>query len=170
MIFVIIGGLNMKTINQDILNLPTPDKDEINLILHQTNCLGVAGGLAGAIFKKYPEAFEVYKKEFRLGNFSRWTNENDNLSIVNLNGQQNIGGAATNYNALAFALGMLATQIEIEWISGMYYAYNIYIPYKIGCGLGGGDWNKVQEILNMFEVNLSKICKVYLCKPDWIKK
>ena len=27
------------------------------------------------------------------------------------------------------------------------------LPYKIGCGLGGGDWNKVKEIIENFALN-----------------
>jgi hypothetical protein len=41
---------------------------------------------------------------------------------------------------------------------------DIYIPYKIGCGLGGADWSIVQEIIHKtFEKSEND---VYICKHE----
>jgi hypothetical protein len=41
---------------------------------------------------------------------------------------------------------------------------DIYIPYKIGCGLGGASWNIVEEILHKIFDNSHK--NVYICRHE----
>jgi hypothetical protein len=158
----------MQVINQDILNLPKPETDSVNIIIHQTNCLGVAGGLAGKLFEKYPNAFKIYERNLNLGGTSYYC-EGDTY-IFNANGQYGVGGVATNYNALAHALGLISGEIDLLMYENAPDQVSIYIPYKIGCGLGGGIWDTVLEILKIFESNLPPVCKVFICKPNWLKE
>ena len=116
------------------------------IICQQVNCAGAMGaGLALQIKNKYPVVYEhysdLYKRDrLKLGEVLI-TMVETGLCIASLCGQKNYGrrGLYTDYNALQLCFTKLK-------------AYNksllpIYIPLGIGCGLAGGDWNKVKEII-----------------------
>lgn len=119
------------------------------IICHQVNCQGVFNaGLAKQIRKKYPKAYELYMRRhqkgggWHLGDYQIVLVTNA-LSIVNLAGQDdygNDGRCYTNYSYLESAIRKLR-----DYIAG---DEKIYLPYKIGCGLAGGDWNIVSQIIN----------------------
>jgi O-acetyl-ADP-ribose deacetylase (regulator of RNase III) len=132
-------------INGDILEA---NKD---IIGHQVNCKGVMGaGLAKKIKEKYPIVFTEYKKicdehkgsNFCLGNY-QIVKVNSNKWIANLFGQYGYGRDKqyTDYKALEDSL------------KGLYdvckgYDKSLALPYNIGCGLAGGEWDTVYEIIN----------------------
>ena len=148
----------MNHIKKDILTV------EEGFIVHQTNCIGVAGGLAGAIFKKWPKAGQNYRNEcdndgkYWLGRC--YTEQlTDKLTLVNLFGQYNTShkGRATQYTAFGSALTQLKYIIEdIEESDGV--KINVYFPYLIGCGLGGGDWNIISQMIEELFPN------AYICE------
>ena len=122
-------------------------------ILQQVNCKGVMNsGVAKVIRVAYPVVFEEYKKRFvlrgvPLGEFQVIEVQPD-LYVVNLFGQDTYGkyGQHTNYIALEQALCSFS-----EWL--FQYQLNIeggcdsiHHP-KIGAGLGGGDWNKIEAMI-----------------------
>ncbi len=165
------------TINKDIL---TVDK---GVIVHSVNCLGAAGGLAGAIARKWPKNVEEYRKHVNthkqsvtlLGSVFE-VNVAHNLFVANLFGQYDIGMSKqqTEYAALIRGFDKIAysyfvgndTETSDDGVFGVnehpIALKDIYIPYKIGCGLGGADWNLVQEIINKLFENSHK--NVYICK------
>lgn len=134
-----------------------------NIICHQTNCLGImGGGIAYQVKKQYPKVFLEYyelcnkiknKKEL-LGQVQYCKISSDRY-IANCFGQLDIGlGIQTNYNALKSCL-------QNVYETAQKYNYSVSIPYKIGCGLAGGDWNIVYKMIqDIFEK--SKIdCVIY---------
>jgi O-acetyl-ADP-ribose deacetylase (regulator of RNase III) len=166
------------TINKDIL---TVDK---GVIVHSVNCLGAAGGLAGAIARKWPKNVEEYRKHVNthkqsvtlLGSVFE-VNVAHNLIVANLFGQYDIGmkERKTEYAALIAGFKRIADTVFYgddkipDYSNHEYYlsrlALNdIYIPYKIGCGLGGADWNLVTEILHKVFDNSHK--NVYICHHE----
>ncbi len=126
-----------------------------NVIAHQCNCFSMMGaGIAKTIKERYPAAYEAdchdaRKPKERLGGFSVGFDPKDKRLIANLYGQYRAGriGRKTNYDALASA-----------WINFLIYLRStpphiqapmmIGVPYNIGCGLAGGDWNIVRKILD----------------------
>lgn len=128
-------------------------KSGADVICHQVNCLGVMGtGLAKQIREAYPRVFEDYKtfveahKDRRalLGKVLYCTTQKGQV-IANMFGQLRYGynGCHTNYKALEACLKSVA-----EFANGK----TIAIPYKLGCGAGGGDWAIVSRIIfNVFE-------------------
>ena len=121
----------INNITDDILNIKT------GFICHQVNCYGVMGaGLALSIKKKYPKVFDEYKKlcssnhPKNLLGMIQIVKVSDNLRIVNVFSQLNYGksGLYTRYDQLESCLLRLN---EIAKITNS----NIYLPYKIGCGL-----------------------------------
>lgn len=167
------------TINKDIL---TVDK---GVIVHSVNCIGAVGGLASAIARKWPKNAEEYRSHVKrqkmpimlLGSVFE-VNVAHNVVVANLFGQNNVGTRErqTEYSALIAGFKSIAstyfkgndTETKDFGTFGIEDVRNqlqdIYIPYKIGCGLGGADWSIVEEILHsIFEKSFND---VYICKYE----
>ncbi len=127
----------MKTICGNILSV------EIGIIGHQVNCQKIAGsGLALQIRRKYPGWYKDFISANNHLSDIHLYEVTDKLAIANLYGQDKIGkGLQTNYNALFKCLDSLA------WISEANPELPVYLPYGIGCGLGGGNWLTVERII-----------------------
>jgi len=151
----------IKIVDGDILQA------EENIICHQVNCQGVMGsGLAKQIRAKYPEVYASYIKYCRgckdnnpknlLGEVQTVL-VNDGKVIANLFGQFNYGKGKqyTDYKALKQSLEGILT------IATMVGDDSIAVPYNLGCGLAGGDWNIVykiiEEVFDDYDVTIYKL-------------
>jgi len=116
------------------------------VVAHQTNCRGVMGaGVALAIREKYPEIMPEYQEAClsrnMLGQCQLIATE-DERYIANLFGQDRFGsGTQTDYEALQSAFNSLADLMQTHRLT------SLSMPYKLGCGLAGGDWNIVFKML-----------------------
>lgn len=137
----------MKVVRGDILDA------KHGIICHQVNCQLVMGaGLAKQIRDKYPIVFSEYSKlsgtvpmNKRLGKCQVVEVKPKDLFVANLFGQFAYGriGVHTDYGALAMAMGKLN-----EWhMQNCHRDFPIWVPYGIGCGLAGGDWKRVVEVV-----------------------
>lgn len=136
-----------KTIDQNILHVSH------GIIVHQVNLAGMMGaGVAKQIKERWPIVFAHYRtglvaKAYRLGDIQP-VEVDKNLYVVNLFGQVRFGwdGAQyTNYDAVARGLSevqKLSVALAAPWRP------NIFIPYGMGCGLGGGSWDVVYELIS----------------------
>lgn len=127
----------MQIINGNILNI------KHGVIIHQVNCKKVMGaGLALQIRRKYPKHYlDFITKEPKLGDIVI-THVNSDLYIIGVYGQNGYGRTEihTDYSALGDGLekaGQFAKKKKLP----------VYIPYGIGCGLAGGNWKCVMEII-----------------------
>ena len=138
-----------------------------DIIVHQVNCQGVmGGGVAKQIKEKWPKVFEHYIKTInevkhrklpleRLLGVVIWDYVPDTTWIAsiyaqidyNRNGEKKI---QTDYEALRKALAVIAD--EADWSD-----QSVAMPYLIGCGRGGGDWEGVVYPM---------ICEVFSDYPD----
>lgn len=120
------------------------------IIVHQVNASGkMAAGLAADIRSMYPAVYRDYQRLFRMDQLNLgkvfFTQVTPQLCVASIVGQQFYGkvGVFTDYDAL--------TQ---GFISIKRYVANrparVSIPYGIGCGLGGGDWRIVQNIIQTY--------------------
>ena len=117
------------------------EQSDLGLIIHQANCMGVFGaGVAKTIKEKYPEAYMADQictltPAKKLGYFTYA--EYIDKTIVNMYSQLGFGSGKcyTDYIAMRDAL------IHIRNKFG--YIPTHAVPYKIGCGLAGGDWDVV---------------------------
>jgi len=126
------------------------DADE-KVIVQQVNHRGVMGaGLALQLKKKYPKMLEGYVevckkwsweycKEFGLVYFY---DAPDGKKVANLFGQDTYGWNAALTDYLAVENGM-KTINRYCFDNGV----SVAIPFGMGCGLGGGDWNRVLQII-----------------------
>ena len=121
-------------------------KAKETIIGHQVNCEGVAGVLAAAVFKKWPYAKKDYMDvTSRLGGkillgMAYYTGmQKDGHIICNLFGQLK-PGADYRPDRLEQALKQLASFAKIgKW--------SVALPYGLSCGICGGDWDEVLEII-----------------------
>lgn len=129
----------MKVESRDILTV------ESGIIAHQVNLKGVMGaGLALQIRRKYPQVYDSYRRHFRsmeLGSV-QMVGIDDELTICNIAAQLGYGTSVnqTNYQALRVGL------IKLKEYADRYHR-QVYLPYGIGCGLAGGDWDIVSVLI-----------------------
>ena len=116
------------------------------VIAHQVNCFGAVGGLADAVFEKWPYAEEDYyqlidrAKHLGILGYTQLTGQQeDGHVIANLFGQFH-PGADYRPEALAKSLAMLGTIArDMEW--------SVALPYGLSCGICGGNWDEVLDII-----------------------
>lgn len=135
----------MKTVIGDLLAIRS------GIVLHQVNCVGVTGGLAGALRRQSPEAFVEYRQRCeKLGSGALGTSliarTTLGACIAHMFGQIQ-PGANTDLAAVGFALSNLAEQISDD---PNYAELPLYAPYLMGCGLGGGRWDQYSPLLEAY--------------------
>lgn len=138
----------MRTIyNSNLLDMF--DLDLFDAIGHQANCYKTMGaGIAKAIKQRYPEVYEAdinfpqQQGLTRLGKYSV-ANTKHGL-VVNLYGQLGWRKGTfpnTDVKALKDALfSFVEDNISDETML-------LGLPYKIGAGLGGGDWDEIETAI-----------------------
>lgn len=132
---------------------------EVDVLMHVVNCRGVMGsGIAKEIRRRTPEVYTKYMENFH----EEWPENPKELlgsvdivrlpnrtKVFNLYAQLNYGRDGKryiNYAALCESLNWVkscATNISVGSI-----IKTIGIPYNMGCGLAGGDWEIVTECLD----------------------
>ena len=135
--------------NGDIVN----DK-KYNWFCQQVNCQGVMGaGLAKQIRDQYPEVYARYKDlhdNFNLHKLGRTEliRVSDGRIHAMMYAQDGYGrsGCYTDYEAFQACLDE-----QQRWLNNIYSREHLVaFPYKIGCGLAGGDWNIILPMLERF--------------------
>lgn len=148
----------IKEIQKDVTTV------ERGIVLHQVNCLGVMGsGVALAIKNKWPKVYERYAELHAQYSFQPWkllgkpqiVTIDEGLSVANLFGQYDCGAGQrfTEYGSLAISF------FDLNDI--LYHYEDIYIPYKMGCDRGGGDWNIVSNMIETLLDNDERT--IYIC-------
>lgn len=144
------------------------------IICHQVNCRKAMGkGLALQIRSTYPEVYEKYLETKPLLGRCALVKVSEELQIANLYGQYNYGNniprkisefikdnsgkiVHTDYKAVALCLQKLFNYANKN-------NKKVYLPYNMGCTLGGGDWNVVSSIISilteLYKVDVT-ICKL----------
>jgi O-acetyl-ADP-ribose deacetylase (regulator of RNase III) len=161
----------IKIIDGNILNA-TED-----IICHQVNCKGVMGaGLAKQIRNKYPYVYEEYVKlikwateEYKRGHSKtdsllsscQFVDTPDDKVVANIFGQEGYGRGRIQTDYVALSKGLQSIRESIIDSNSPLFNKSVALPYGIGCGLAGGDWNiirrMIEEIFNDCEVTLYKL-------------
>ena len=133
--------------------------DKYKIIVHQGNCRGVmAAGLAKQIRNKFPNVYYDYIKALKYENATLGhiiISHSDQRIIITMLAQDEYGTDKryTDYDAFIKCLDVILSSVEIYsckvWDS-------IAFPYKIGCGLAGGDWDIIKAILEKFSEKTKK--------------
>ena len=139
---------------------------EYSVIMHQVNCLGIAGaGVALQVKNKFPKWYDdyhTYCSWFKGGSFAADRTQDllgtfhqhkvsDKLIICSAFGQLGIAKdkPVTDYNAWKRIMRMVERQTRyVNEKMGM--NWTVHIPHMMGCGLGGGDWDRMRELLGFY--------------------
>jgi O-acetyl-ADP-ribose deacetylase (regulator of RNase III) len=128
-------------------------ESDCNVIIHQANCQGVMGaGIAKQIVNLYPEVLDADRQyhlpigsRARMGHTSHaWVGgPHGRLLVINLYGQFRYGkGVHTEHEA--FRRGLHSVLRRMDKLGR---GYKIGMPFGIGCGLAGGDWPVIYNII-----------------------
>lgn len=131
------------------------DDNTFDVIIHGCNCFNTMGaGIAKQIKYRYPEVYEADKRtikgdKLKLGNYSfyAWRTPIGNKFVINGYTQYHWQG---RYNVDYNAIQKLFTTLN-DWF--VLENKKIGIP-KIGAGLAGGDWEKIEKIIIQTTPNL----------------
>lgn len=122
------------------------------IICHQVNCIGaMAAGIALQIKNKWPVVYKNYKADCysfsadprRMLGHVQDTLVAPDLVVANCFGQVYPGrrGNMTEYGAWNNILDKLEDLAN-------YFHLDIHMPWMIGCGLAGGDWDTMLKKIN----------------------
>lgn len=135
--------MSIKVIDGDLFDATAP------IICHQVNCQGKMGsGVAKQVRAKCPVAYRQYiylcndkKPSSELLGHAQFVYGTDKI-VVNMFAQDRYGYDGrryTDYPAFACCLREIAKKVAP--------GETIAMPYNIGCGLAGGDWNVVYSLI-----------------------
>lgn len=121
-------------------------KTELKYIAHGCNCQNkMESGVAKDLYEAFPEVKQNYHRYFDRYGYLGEVHEaysDSRLSILNCFTQKYYGYDGkkyVNYAAVVKCFEKLANLIPM--------GEKLAIP-KIGCGLAGGDWNIVEQLIN----------------------
>ena len=149
----------------------TPDKIRIRrimgnicdisrgVIMQQVNCRNAYGrGISGAISTKWPVVLADYRTSFMqksacdLFKTVRYIEINPDLIIANSYTQFDYGNSERT--------GKVYTDMPalINAITKTAQEYNdVHIPFRIGCGLAGGNWNELYNAIKHLPITIVQL-------------
>lgn len=142
----------VKEIKGDLISLAKQGKFDI--IAHGCNCFCIMGaGIALQIKENFPEAAQIDKNydrllDAKLGNMS--CVDYGELIVCNLYTQYE-PGPNLDYEALTLCLRKINYRFE---------GLHIGLP-QIGCGIAGGDWERVKAIIEKELVDMEVTIVIY---------
>lgn len=157
---------NYKLINGDLL------ESEAKYLCHQCNCVTTSySGLAKFIFQKYPYS-DIYSMRENVkdlpipgqepGNIIICGDGENNRYIINMIAQFYPGYAKFKYDTIDDRIKYFKRCLsEIKKINNL---ESIAFPYKIGCGLAGGEWDIYEKMIDDFASDVN--ANVYIYKID----
>ena len=133
----------MMTVTGDLIAMAR--EGAFDVIAHGCNCMCQMGaGIAVAVRKTWPEAYEadlatVKGDRAKLGTCTQAVVEGGRLTVVNAYTQFDYRGRGVkvDYDAVAACMA---------WIGQTHADRRIGLP-KIGAGLAGGDWGRIEAII-----------------------
>lgn len=149
-------------------------------IVHQCNCITEkASGLAEDLFNKFPNA-NIYKQ--RNGKHPYWhkpgelyiTGDDEDRKVINMTSQFLPGGPGKTFEILP---GMVVKEtIEmreklfvqcLKKIAEIEDLQSIAFPWRIGCGIAGGDWSRYRFVIDKFAKKMhTKGIDVFIIKRE----
>ena len=119
-------------------------------IVHQGNLQRVAGvGVALAIRNAWPRWYAHFSsKRARLGEIDVFPIQMvPPISIITIYAQDKVGTTQRQTDDVAFETAIIEVR---EHFNMRIIPAPIYMPYKIGCGYGGGDWGVILSIIQNY--------------------
>lgn len=139
----------MNIIEGDITQIV--ERGVIAHVVNNRNAMGA--GVAKALYEKWPAVKIQYHRWMDLcdlepGDFSdvNFVAVNDDITVANMVAQDGFGPGDRCY--------LNYTQLSVSLLQVNRYAYDhdmqVYLPYNVGCGLAGGNWSIVSDLILKF--------------------
>lgn len=136
----------MQIIDKDITTIKS------GIIAHQVNCTNhIGSGVAKALIQKWPRVKTEYHNwcdrfgtDNILGHVQLLVIDSS-LYVANNFSQKDKGYDGklyTNYDAVRKCFESINT------MNKTLYRTQVYIPFNYGCGLGGGSWGTIEQIID----------------------
>lgn len=142
----------MSEIQYVIGDATAPVGDGYKFIVHCCNDIGAWGaGFVLALSKKWPRTrasyLEMFERgELKLGSVSCIVVEPD-IVVLNLIGQHGILSANENPHPIRYdAIGKGLCIIR-QLFKELHGKASLHMP-RMGCGLAGGEWSRIEELIN----------------------
>lgn len=153
----------IKIINEDLLTA------NVDAIAHQVNCMGVMGaGLAKQIRSRYVYVYDRYLRACELHHHSDLLGKVQTIKtvlpnepyVINMFAQEFYGKDKryTDYDALYTCL----TKVKEFMLRNK--LKTLGLPYGLGCGLAGGSWKIVYELIR--DAFGDSDITIYICKKE----
>jgi O-acetyl-ADP-ribose deacetylase (regulator of RNase III) len=124
-------------------------------LAHQCNCTsrGGAGGIAAVLFEAYPYA-DTYRNRTQHdepGTIEVRGNGKDRRAIISLNAQV-LGGGPSTFPSDKDSAEDRERYFEkcLSKVAALPGLASIAFPYRVGCGIAGGDWSRYLGMLEAF--------------------
>jgi len=130
------------------------------VIVHVCNNVGAWGaGFVLALSRKWKDPEKEYRKwskgeksffinpDFELGNVQFVTVEKE-ITVANMIGQEDVSPNNAGVSPVRYgAIGVCLEKV-VKHYKGLNMNFSIHMP-RIGCGLAGGHWNVMEEIIKV---------------------
>lgn len=144
----------MKVVNADLFDV------QRGIIAHQVNNVGAYdAGIAKTMKERYPETATKYREKCRdtfpdeLLGYVQFIRVSEHLIVANIFGQTLDATKRRNTSYDATAEGwsrMYRAARKLDLVDPVTSEVeDIYVPYGIGCGLGGGNWDIYERIVDV---------------------
>jgi len=142
------------------------ESGEVDALMHCCNALGAMGaGIAAQIKRANYESFTEYREHCLAHDYKPEQLLGDVIcshGYYHIIGQASVGTGRrqVDYGALAVGFSLIANAHKEAQ-----EAIKLAVPKYIGCGLAGGDWEVIQELLHRFFVN-NQYVHLYIVEYD----
>jgi O-acetyl-ADP-ribose deacetylase (regulator of RNase III) len=133
------------------------------IVVHGCNCKKAMGaGIAKQVRERCPNAYKadqetLWGDKTKLGTYTYGELEENGMLVVNAYTQYDYSRTrqCVDYEALERAISSICEEFSEDYVGNA-----IAMP-KIGCGLGGGDWKVVSEILERLSERYGRDFHIY---------
>lgn len=144
-----LSDIRIKAISGDIFEQP-------GVLVHQTNCRSThAAGLAASVFGRFPKAntYSDWHRTRKYGACDVFDVSEYGTAVtyvVNMNAQWYPGRVKTGENYPERHVRFSECLLELQGLVHTHKWKRVNFPYRIGCGLAGGNWDVYVGMIDKF--------------------
>ena len=130
-----------------------PESNEHQLIVHICNDLGKWGkGFVLAISKRWKEPEQLYKQSFKGSSIPKlgdvqFVSVSDSITVANIIGQHGVRSPRNKTAPAPIRYEAVHEGLKQVMEYAIQHNASVHMP-RIGCGLAGGTWEKIEPIIN----------------------